>query len=219
MKPMRTATLAEAITRETLANINKPVEQSKPDTPTCFACGRPMLARHNTADDNIARFCSKHCRQAYDAGAPAYDISNPNNARRYMDAPLSAWRVIAGPPGVETYDPLAGSQQRSRGIKRRGSSGWIIECVGCGKEFDSKGLRCCSLECERKHLRQRENESIMAEVGMDKPVKRKCQECGGDIPNWVKGKRVSKRRQFCSAKCQQRAAKKPGLAPGAKTPI
>jgi hypothetical protein len=142
----------------------------------------------------------------------------PDDLRRFTAQPFTGTRVIAGPPGVEAYDPLAGSRQLSRGIKRRGASGWIIECFGCGKQFDSTGLRCCSVECERKYLRQRENESIMAEVGMEKPVRRKCEECGRDLPNWVKGKRVSKRRRFCSPKCQQRAAKKAGLVPDATNP-
>jgi hypothetical protein len=29
-----------------------------------------------------------------------------------------------------------------------GSNGFLFQCGGCGKTFDSKGLRCCSAQCE-----------------------------------------------------------------------
>jgi hypothetical protein len=49
----------------------------------------------------------------------------------------------------------------------------------------------------------------MAEVDMDKPVKRKCErpECGRQIPNWRNGRRVSKATRFCSDECRWRHAK------------
>jgi hypothetical protein len=135
-----------------------------------------------------------------------------------LDVPLSAWCVVAGPPGTTSYDPLQGSKQLSRGIKRRGSTGWIIDCFGCGKEFDSTGLRCCSTDCERRYLKRCENEQLMAAVGMERPVKRKCEApgCGRDIPNWRNGRRVSKATRFCSDKCSK-ASKGPVQAPIART--
>jgi hypothetical protein len=122
---------------------------------------------------------------------------------------MSAWRVIAGPPGCVTYDPLAGSRQLSRGRKRRGREGWIIECFGCGKDFDSKGLRCCSTECERRYRERCENESVMTAAGMELPAKRKCERegCGKNIPTWRNGRRVSKATRFCSDGCRSRHAK------------
>jgi hypothetical protein len=53
----------------------------------------------------------------------------------------------------------------------------------------------------------------MAEVGIEPPTKRKCQECGGSIPRWRKGRQVSKATRFCSPKCQRRAAKNARKAP------
>jgi hypothetical protein len=92
-------------------------------------------------------------------------------------------------------------------MMRRGPVGWIIECAGCGKEFDSRGLRCCSTDCERRYLKRCENEQLMAAVGMERPVKRKCEApgCGRDIPNWRNGRRVSKATRFCSSRCKQAA--------------
>jgi endogenous inhibitor of DNA gyrase (YacG/DUF329 family) len=203
---MSAATLAAAIQRDLLRT-----EQPKTETPTCFACGRPMVERHNTDDDNVARFCSRRCRTAYDAGLPAHDPDQFRDLTRTFDT--SHFRVVASTntsgeiSPVETYDPLAGSRQPSRGIKRRGSSGFVIACLGCDREFDSTGLRCCSTDCERRYLKRCENEQLMASVGMERPVKRKCEApgCGRDIPNWRNGRRVSKATKFCSTRCKQAA--------------
>ena len=40
--------------------------------------------------------------------------------------------------------------------------GFLVNCAGCRKQFDSKGLRCCSIECERRY---REREQLDAESG------------------------------------------------------
>jgi len=58
----------------------------------------------------------------------------------------------------------------------------------------------------------------MAEVGSSMPVKRKCQQCGGDIPNWRNGRRVSKAIRFCSPRCS-RQAKKAGMATDSPTAV
>jgi hypothetical protein len=76
---------------------------------------------------------------------------------------------------------------------RMGSHGLLIECAGCGRQFDSRGLRCCSTGCERQYRERKDNAAVMAEVGMDLAVtKRKCEnlECGRPIPKWRNGKRV-----------------------------
>jgi hypothetical protein len=96
------------------------------------------MPRPSTGDDNTHAFCSTRCREALDNGFPPYDPDQFRVLARTSDT--SKFRVVAGPPGVTSYDPLKGSKQLSRGIKRRGSVGLIIECFGCGKEFDSKGL-------------------------------------------------------------------------------
>jgi hypothetical protein len=182
---MKTADLAAAIERDLL----RP-EQARADAARCHACGRTMICKPNASDES-ARFCSSRCREVYDAGFPAYDV------RRTTASPFSAWRVVAGPPGVEIgsyYDqPLP-----------RGTDGFLISCATCGRSFDSTGLRCCSAECERRYRERRENEALMAASGIDRPVKRKCEYCGGDIPNWRNGRRVSKATRFCSRRCRAR---------------
>jgi hypothetical protein len=201
-----TATLASAIQRDLLRT-----EPAKtPDGVPCHACGRPFMPRPNTADDNTHTFCSTRCRDAYDKGWPAYDPEEYNRLKRLPFTADSKFRIVAGPPGVTEFNPLKGSQQLSRGINRgRSRTGWLIDCFGCGKEFDSAGLRCCSVECERRYLKRGENDELMAEVGMERPTKRKCEApgCGKDIPNWTNGRRTSVTKRFCSPKCRQRAQK------------
>jgi hypothetical protein len=82
---------------------------------------------------------------------------------------------------------------------RRGPVGWHIACAGCQREFESKGLRHCSTECERRCRERQENAELMAEVGMQVEAKRKCAkpECNNPVPKWRKGRRVSKRARFC----------------------
>jgi hypothetical protein len=89
------------------------------------------------------------------------------------------------PLGKLSDDPISGSRQISRGIKRRGTHGWIIECLGCGREFDSKGLRCCSAKCERAYLDRQDAVTVMAEVGLESLTRRcQCEGCPHHIPNW-----------------------------------
>jgi hypothetical protein len=183
---MKAAALAAAIEHDLL----RP-EQTRPDAAKCNTCGRAMICKPTVGDDS-ARFCSTRCRELYDAGCPAYD------ERRTTASPLSAWRVVAGPPEIEI-----GSQYDQ--ALPRGTHGFLISCATCGRSFDSSGLRCCSAECERRYRERRENAALMAASGIDKPLKRKCQYCGGDIPNWRKGRRVSKGTRFCSRRCRARS--------------
>ena len=82
----------------------------------------------------------------------------------------------------------------------------------CKQVFSSKGLRCCSAECERK-LRETETvNATMAEAAVAKTfVNRKCEApgCHSDIPRYVGvGKRRRESRKdarFCSPRCQRRA--------------
>ena len=97
-----------------------------------------------------------------------------------------------------------------------GRHGFLIPCAGCGKTFDSKGLRCCSTACERRYRQQEEAAAIMAEVAMERLTKRACLHCGGDIPNWLnpgtpKAKKVPSSRKFCSPSCRSRYAGKQAL--------
>jgi hypothetical protein len=124
------------------------------------------------------RFCSARCRGAYDNGAPAYGRGETQT------------RIIYKTRSGEPMRPTA--------------SGFLIQCANCNKEFDSKGLRCCSIECERGLGEKRKNLEIMAEVGIDPAEKRRCLQCGGIIPKWTKGKKTPSTKRFCSDKCSAR---------------
>jgi hypothetical protein len=133
------------------------------------------------------RFCSPRYRIAFDGGFPPYSR-----------APISTgvqWHVVAGRPVLIPRD-----------FSTRGD-GCMIACEGCQRGFVSRGLRCCSVECERKHKQQLEIAAAVAEVGLEIAPKRKCEACGGAIPRWRAGKAVRKTTRFCSKKCSKRASK------------
>jgi hypothetical protein len=94
------------------------------------------------------------------------------------------------------------------GLQPRGD-GFVIECKGCRRPFVSKGLRCCSAECDRQHRERKEIEAIVAEVGGELPEKRKCEQCGGDIARYQgvgkARKEVRKDARYCSPRCRERA--------------
>ena len=89
----------------------------------------------------------------------------------------------------------------------KGPKGFYIDCAHCQKEFESLGLRCCSVECERGYCEREENLAVMAEVDIKPAAKRRCEapRCNNTIPKWRNGRQVSKSARFCSRKCQQRA--------------
>jgi endogenous inhibitor of DNA gyrase (YacG/DUF329 family) len=93
----------------------------------------------------------------------------------------------------------------------KAKQGFLIPCRGCGKQFDSKGLRCCSTECERIYRERQERLALMLEAPAPK---RTCLECGGAIPRWRSGRQVSAATKFCSNRCGQKARRKPSGAPG-----
>jgi hypothetical protein len=202
---VKTAALAAILARDLL----RTEEPTKMETPTCFACGRSMLHRPTDGDDN-SRFCSIRCQEAYYVvGLPPHEAV-AEQFKKLSQLPFTAssnLRVVASAPGLTSFDPFKGSKQLSRGIRRRGSSGWVIECFGCAAEFDSRGSRCCSAECERRYREHRENEQLMAEASMERSTKRKCEHCGRNLPVWRNGRRVSKATRFCSDRCQWRHAK------------
>jgi hypothetical protein len=154
--------LAAAIERDILGRNPRPIHQSQ----ACFGCGRSYHRQ------NHGRFCSGRCREAFDAGVPAYE---PLDVTRFYSLPI-------------------------------GPKGFFVECAHCRKRFESKGLRCCSSECERELRRKQELEAKLADDPF-RVVKRKCESCGGPIPNWRNGRRVSNGTKFCSRRCQRKAAK------------
>ena len=125
-----------------------------------------------------SRFCSPRCRDCYEQGNPGYfqDWLQPKIIYRCRDG--CAMKI--------------------------GAHGFLIACAHCGKEFDSKGLRCCSSECERAYREREDNVATMAEVGIQAAPKRQCQTCGARIPKWRNGRRVRNDVRFCSRKCASR---------------
>ena len=117
------------------------------------------------------RFCTSRCRDVYDAGLPAYGSAPAGTGR---------WRVVAGPILTDQELHLATLHFQPKG------TGVEIQCRGCHKLFISKGLRCCSTECEHKYRERQDIAATMAEAGMEPlSAKRKCSECGRDIPRYV----------------------------------
>jgi ribosomal protein L24E len=183
----RAARLAERLLEDRARHASRPVAKIG----GCFLCGRSYSPQLSSGDDST-RFCSAKCREAYDAGAmPAAEL-NPFT--------VDHWRVIAGQsPG---YMPKPMRMRRH---------GFYIACLQCRREFESTGLRCCSTECERAYNGRAAAAATMAEVGDVLTEKRKCECCGGPIPNWigkgVKRRRTPKSRRYCSDRCRNKANK------------
>ena len=91
---MKIATLAAILARDLLST-----EPTKTETPTCFACGRPMLHRSSDGDDN-SRFCSIRCQEAhYVANLPPH-AAVAEQFKKLSQLTFTAssnLRVIAGP--------------------------------------------------------------------------------------------------------------------------
>jgi hypothetical protein len=172
---MKADNLAAALMRD-----RKRPSKSPSSSIDCFLCGHSFTYRAPQGDAS-GRFCSDKCREAYDAGHRRAEPADP-----YKDI---SWRAVAG--GNPRYLPST--------PMRRGPVGWKLSCPGCQREFESKGLRCCSIECERRSRERQENAELMAEVGMEVEAKRKCAKagCNNPVPKWRKGRRVSKRARFC----------------------
>jgi hypothetical protein len=188
------ATLAAALKADILRT-------DRPSTPSssidCFLCGRSFTYRGHKGDLS-GLFCSDKCRDAYDAG---YRRSEPVDPFT-----VTGWRVVAGGnPGYLPSTPM-----------RQAQEGWYITCAGCGREFESTGLRCCSADCERRVCEHAENLALMAEAGMEPEPKRKCRVpgCDNPIPKWRNGRRVSRRARFCdlhSRICRKNGHRNPVL--------
>jgi hypothetical protein len=195
---MKQAAIASVIERDLLR-----ADDAKPrtDISKCFVCGYSMVYRGK-------RFCSDRCRDFYDAGnaGQEQDWLRPPDCE---DVPLGDLRVIAGPPSVEIgsryYVGVFGREPML--LQQRTRNGYIIRCAGCHKEFDSKGLRCCSIECERRYRERQDNLAVMAEAGVEPAAKRECETCGAVIPKWRNGRKVSAATRFCSPKCSRKAPK------------
>jgi hypothetical protein len=142
----------------------------------CLSCGRTYIYKGRQGELN-GRFCSMRCQDWYDADNPTYEQHQVETRYTWLDGRLM----------------------------RKGSKGFYIDCAHCHKEFDSKGLRCCSPDCERRYRDRKDNLAVMAEVGMAIKAKRRCANpaCANTIPTWRNGRRVSAMTRFCSPRCSR----------------
>ncbi len=205
----------QRLTKALLADRNREVTTERSDITRCFMCGFGMLYRGS-------RFCSVRCRGCYDAGEPGHEqdwLLRP----KPESLPLTELKVIAGPPGVElgasVHKLTFGNRKLPATLMQRTAAGYMIRCAGCGKDFESKGVHCCSVDCERRYKERQENLALMAKVGIEPAAKRQCVQCGTRIPKWTKGKLTPSSRRFCSPKCAQKArraiqSQNPVLTPG-----
>jgi len=163
--------------------------KSSPDNSKIGRLAKALLAdrqRPERADTSLFDACFL-CGRSYTYRGP-----NGDDSGRFCSARCR-----------EAYDHGARpstSHARNYFTLRPGPHGFYIICGGCDREFESKGLRFCSSECER-HARERaETASLRAEVNMEAPVKRKCAVagCEGRIPNWTtNGRKTSSARKYC----------------------
>jgi hypothetical protein len=195
---MRTALTdrQQRLTEALLADRNR-VDTDRGDVVACRVCSYSFRNKGRRGELN-GNFCSMRCQDWYDAGNPA-----PSNPLNYA-VPLRDYVVIAGPPSLK----IGSSSYGGIGIEMRSTSGgFTIRCASCRREFESKGLRCCSTECERSYRERQENLAVMAEVGIEPAFKRRCAnpECRARIPTWRKRRKVSSLTRFCSPKCARKA--------------
>ena len=105
------------------------------------------------------------------------------------------------------HKPMSNRLMRARG------AGFALDCAFCKHEFSSKGLRCCSPECETKLRDRQRSEAELASLGLTadqsdfKTRRRPCLVCGSLIPLFRKGRAVSKSAKFCSPRCTRRGAR------------
>ena len=153
-----------------------------------------MQDRQRDRPREVAPLCFG-CGRAYTPGAIG-DVGRFCSLR-CRDAFDSGFPAYAPP---RSYRELVAGQ---------GPLGMLINCSGCGKKFDSCGLRYCSIECRRASRRKQELDAELAGQPF-RAVKRRCGHCGGAISNWRKGRRVSSAVKFCSPRCQRKGAQNAG---------
>jgi hypothetical protein len=86
----------------------------------------------------------------------------------------------------------------------RSGSAFRVECGHCRRPFASRGLRCCSPDCERALCQRQARDRELAGNAFRSP-RPPCETCGAPLPKWRKGRRLSSVTRFCSARCRKRA--------------
>jgi hypothetical protein len=187
---------------EALLADREQLDRSDHNIVACRSCGYTFCYKGRRGDLN-GSFCSTHCQNWYDAGNAPIEH---DHAEKAYKTPIDRWRVVAAPPGVGVRYCASVFPRGYRFTSMTMSAqGYRIRCASCCREFESRGLRCCSPECERGYRERQENLAAMAEVGIAPAPRRECASCGARIPTWRQGRKVSSSARFCSPKCQQRA--------------
>lgn len=100
----------------------------------CHSCGTKFTrnspqCRSVLFDGFVTWYCSDRCRDWFQSGNPSFSqqqqLSSKSGPDLYRGKPMHLTKM-----------------------------GFRVPCANCGKELDSKGLRCCSKDCE-KELRLR----------------------------------------------------------------
>lgn len=114
----RAARLANALLAD---RAGRDTATSRHNIVACFTCGFTFVYKGHTGDLN-GRFCSMRCQDWYDAGNPPIG----SQIAAINAAPLEAWKVVAGPPGVEIgssyYDEFLAAARSGSRVKRRRST-------------------------------------------------------------------------------------------------
>jgi hypothetical protein len=201
---------AERLAANLLADRQRQLERPKHNIVPCWSCGHTFVYRGRQGELN-GNFCSLRCQAWYDDGNPSYE-EQQEHERKLLRAPLESFVVVAGPPGLEVgadYYASVFPKGFTFTPMRRGSEGFYIACKHCNKEFESKGLRCCSQDCERGYRESQERRTVLKEAGIEPTSRRMCERVGCDrpIPKWKNGRQVSAKVRFCSDLCRKRSAK------------
>jgi hypothetical protein len=197
---MRAQSIANILLKDALAE--RP--EVHVDLNRCLVCSRTFTAGKGVGTNG--RFCSRLCVDAFDAGY----------VHRSDGVGSKDWAVVA--PAFDkggAVKNLVGTRPYARNLPKSGD-GFLVGCRHCKRQFVSKGLRCCSVECECQLDERRKIEATMAEVEMESTgyVPRQCEHCGATLPRYVgtgKNRKQSFKR-FCSPKCKQAAWKAAKIA-------
>jgi hypothetical protein len=165
------------LTEMLLADRHRAVDTDRSDIVPCRACSYTFPYKGRRGDLN-GHFCSVRCQDWFDAGNRA---PSEIGCGHYG----GAFREGARPT----------------------REGFMIRCLCCRREFESRGLRCCSTGCESRYRERQDNLAVIAEAGIEATPKKVCAnpECRARIPTWRKGRKVSSSTRFCSPKCSRRA--------------
>lgn len=159
------------------------------------------LSRNRQHRQKPSPEASRKARLCFSCGRPLAS----NTGRRFCSGPCRDWFDAGYPPYTEPDQTATYSLPVDQ-------DGFDIPCAACGTVFPSKGLRCCSTECERRYREQQDNRAVLTEVGQQPAPKRQCAECGATIPTWRNGRRVRSGTQFCSKACSKAAERRARVA-------